>query len=146
LWDTAVSLAGPAVNFILAFACALPFHPRLGWIHLSIWTHAAQLTPTEQFLCAMSVLQFLTAMLNLLPIPPLDGFGAIRPYFDVKTQAALSTKTVAYAGLFLVAMLLPAQVIQRVYSLQDQILLQLGFHSWTVGLIGDAFNKVVFAS
>src|SRR2546421_4779152 len=26
-WDTAVSLAGPAMNFILFIACALPLHP-----------------------------------------------------------------------------------------------------------------------
>jgi Zn-dependent protease len=143
LWDTAVSLAGPAVNILLSIACVLPFHPRIGWIHLSMWTDVSQLTPVQQFLCSMAVLQFLVGMLNLLPIPPLDGFGAIRPYFDLQTQAKLSNPQVAYAGLIIVAMFLPARVFQAFYSLQDEMLSRLGFHSWTIQLIGAAFNKVV---
>jgi len=31
-WESAVSAAGPAMNFLIFLLCALPMHPKLGWI------------------------------------------------------------------------------------------------------------------
>src|SRR6478672_2855530 len=31
-WDTAVSLAGPAMNFLIFLMLVIPLHPRVGWI------------------------------------------------------------------------------------------------------------------
>src|SRR5437867_1245658 len=43
-WETAVSLAGPLMNFILFIACAIPLHPKVGWLDAKAgpegWTHA----------------------------------------------------------------------------------------------------------
>jgi Zn-dependent protease len=74
-WRTAVSLAGPAANAALLVVLALPF--LLGVFQ-----------PGEQSLRACCVaflagLQASALVLNLLPIPPLDGFQAISPWLPV---------------------------------------------------------------
>jgi Zn-dependent protease len=68
-WETAVSLAGPASNLLLAgmLAIILQFAPASGG---GIW-------PGLAFL---AFLQVMAVILNLLPLPPLDGYGALAPY------------------------------------------------------------------
>ncbi len=68
-WVTAVSLAGPTANLLVAIVLGivLKFAPgdRSG-----IW-------PGIAFL---AFLQVSAVVLNLIPLPPFDGFGAIEPY------------------------------------------------------------------
>ena len=77
-WETAVSLAGPASNVILALilAVVLQFAPNSYTLtempYNSIW-------PGLAFLAYLQVMAFL---FNLLPFPPFDGYGALRPYLD----------------------------------------------------------------
>jgi len=74
-WESAVSLAGPAANLLLALVLALVF--RFAPVKLSgIW-------PGLAFL---GWLQVMGALLNLVPIPPLDGYGIIAPYIDPSTR------------------------------------------------------------
>lgn len=143
-WETAVSLAGPAANFLLFLLLALPFHPKIGWIHPSPLAEVSEWTSVQLFLGAMMVLQFLTCMLNLLPLPPLDGFGAIRPYFDPKTQAVLSSPQVAMGCLFAFFFLMPHQVIQGIFQLGFSTLAALGFDKPLIEEIRQAYNKVMF--
>jgi Zn-dependent protease len=73
LWRAAASLAGPAVTAIIFLGLALG---------LNSWAAAVGQAHGDLF-PALSVLAFLQAMaliLNLLPIPGLDGFNAIRPF------------------------------------------------------------------
>jgi Zn-dependent protease len=68
LWRSAASLAGPAVTALIFVGLA---------VGLNLWRSPSELYP------ALSLLAFLQAMaliLNLLPIPGLDGFNAIRPF------------------------------------------------------------------
>src|SRR3989344_9092933 len=58
-----VELAGPASNFILAIACALP----LRFILVDITT------PGGEFLLQVVRLNLILGIFNLIPIPPLDG-------------------------------------------------------------------------
>jgi len=58
-----VALAGPASNFILAIACALP----LRFILVDITT------PGGEFLLQVVGLNLILGIFNLIPIPPLDG-------------------------------------------------------------------------
>lgn len=67
VWECAVSLAGPTANFLLALLLSIPFllgvqTSEAGWF----W-------PAYSFFV---VLQVSAALMNLIPIPPLDGFGA----------------------------------------------------------------------
>ena len=68
LWRAAASLAGPAVTALIFVVMA---------VGLKLWRSPSELYP------ALSLLAFLQAMaliLNLLPIPGLDGFNTIRPF------------------------------------------------------------------
>jgi Zn-dependent protease len=72
LWRTAASLAGPAVTAAIFVGLA---------VGLNAWAKAG--AAGGDLYPALSVLVFLQAMaliLNLLPIPGLDGFNAIRPF------------------------------------------------------------------
>ena len=53
----------------------------------------------QLFMGTMVVLQGIAVMINLLPIPPLDGFGAIRPYFDRETQEKFANPQVNWIGI-----------------------------------------------
>ncbi len=77
-WETAVSLAGPAANLLLALVLGLVmrFAPadRSG-----IW-------PALAFLAFLEVS---AVILNLIPLPPFDGFGAIEPYLPINLRTAV---------------------------------------------------------
>jgi Zn-dependent protease len=67
-----VSLAGPFANLVFGIVCALPFLVA----RKTIENHM-------QFaggLAFLATLQFIAMIINLLPIPGLDGFGAIEPF------------------------------------------------------------------
>src|SRR5687768_6773181 len=76
-WQAAVSAAGPTMNFILFLALAIPFHPRIGWIDPPPVEDASN---ALLFMGAMAWLQMLSVLFNLVPVPPLDGFGIISPF------------------------------------------------------------------
>lgn len=96
-WASAVSLAGPAANLILFLLLALLLHPALGLVD-----HADPNQPNwVRFLGVLTVLQLLAVMINLLPMPPLDGFGIIEPFLDYETRWKLRRPIVAWAGIFI---------------------------------------------
>jgi Zn-dependent protease len=68
-----VSLAGPLTNVLFAVVLlALTAAYAPGSQHPALWSAVAFL----------GLLQITAAMLNLLPIPGLDGWGAVEPYLD----------------------------------------------------------------
>ena len=70
-WESAVSLAGPAANLLMAvfLAVILTLIPNTG---NSIW-------PGLAFLALMQVSAL---VLNLIPIPPFDGYRALAPFLS----------------------------------------------------------------
>jgi Zn-dependent protease len=54
-----------------------------------------------RFLGVLTVLQLLAVMINLLPMPPFDGFGIIEPYLDYETRWKLRRPAVAWAGILI---------------------------------------------
>jgi len=80
-WSSLVSLAGPVTNLLLGVVLvlvtkALPheFYSPNGLV---------------QAIAFLALLQFVTAMLNILPVPGFDGFGVISPYLSSATQRAI---------------------------------------------------------
>jgi Zn-dependent protease len=70
-WESAVSLAGPASNLVLAVILSIVLH----FVPVSsggIW-------PGLAFL---ALLQVMAAVLNLIPVPPFDGYGVIAPFLE----------------------------------------------------------------
>jgi Zn-dependent protease len=80
-WDSAVSVAGPIGTLACALLIGVPFlvPGHLDWV-----------TPTNQgFFEALAFLGFIEVIalvLNLLPVPGLDGFGIIRPWLPYSVQ------------------------------------------------------------
>lgn len=88
-WETAVSLAGPAMNLLLFFILCAFLLPRIGWIDHML--PVEQWTLAQKFVSAMAFLQLFAVLLNLVPVPPLDGFQAIAPYLPLDLRRKLST-------------------------------------------------------
>jgi Zn-dependent protease len=78
-WRSAVSLAGPTSNLIVAIVLAfiLRFAPP------STPSTAHGIWPGLAFL---AFLQISAVVLNLIPLPPFDGYGVIEPYLDEALQ------------------------------------------------------------
>lgn len=79
VWDAGVSIAGPVSNILLACVMALPF--QLGLIPdnpgSALWSAYAFAT----------ILQICAALFNLIPIPPLDGFGVMSAWMEPGARA-----------------------------------------------------------
>jgi Zn-dependent protease len=70
-WESAVSLAGPAANLVLAILLAIV----LNFLPVSsngIW-------PGLAFL---ALVQVSALVLNLIPVPPFDGYRALAPFIN----------------------------------------------------------------
>jgi Zn-dependent protease len=78
-WETAVALAGPFANALLALILSL----ILRFAPISI----AGIWPGIAFL---AFLQITALVLNLIPLPPFDGFGAIEPYLPINIRTKLA--------------------------------------------------------
>ncbi len=97
VWSTAVALAGPAANALCAVLVAGVFFlaAQLGWMKLEAGNFFAALALAGFF-------QVLAVVLNLLPVPGIDGFGIIRPWLPQSVQyAAMRYGMLAIYGVFL---------------------------------------------
>ncbi|MER5882545.1 site-2 protease family protein [Streptomyces sp. NPDC001941] len=86
-----ISAAGPLTNVLFAVVCAAPF-----------WLGALDGVPTP-FRLALAFLVFLqvtAAILNLLPVPGLDGYGVIEPWLSYGVRRQV--EPFASVGFFIV--------------------------------------------
>jgi len=97
-WQSAVSFAGPAASALMAVLFSLPFVLRL----FSLDRYLAN--PMVWEACSVVVyLNCAAVVLNLLPIPPLDGFGMLAPFLSADLRRLLYTFSTF--GFFLIFML-----------------------------------------
>jgi len=78
-WVSAVSLAGPTANLILAIILGIVFSVA-PVTSSGIW-------PGLAFL---AFLQVSALVLNLIPLPPFDGFGALQPHLPASIRANMA--------------------------------------------------------
>jgi Zn-dependent protease len=143
-WESAVAAAGPVMNFILFLLCALPFHPTLGWIDVNMPT--SDYKTWHLFLGAMAQLQLTAVFINLIPIPPLDGFNIISPALDAETRLKLSTppvSTFAFITFFLI--LFSTHAVQKIYNLATRLELKLSFDAAAIDMMWNCFNLSLFS-
>ncbi|MBY0290493.1 MAG: site-2 protease family protein [Mycobacteriaceae bacterium] len=76
---TLVSLAGPFANLVFAVLLLVPTALLRDQEHAVFWAAVA-------FLGFLQVTAF---VLNMLPVPGLDGYGALEPHLSPQTQRAL---------------------------------------------------------
>jgi len=92
-----VSAAGPASNFLLFLLCVAAIHPRVGLVD---WNQGARDWPLwAVFAGTMAVLQVFALLLNLLPIPPLDGLGILEPFLTPASRQRLLSPGASMVGL-----------------------------------------------
>ncbi|RLD02943.1 MAG: site-2 protease family protein [Chloroflexi bacterium] len=108
-WKSAVSLAGPASNFLLIILLAiiLQFVPD---------------TNTGIFpgLAFLALLQIYALVLNLIPVPPFDGFGAIEPY-------------------------LSPEILEKIEPIRGMMIWLVIAALWYVPFIGNVFSTLIFS-
>jgi Zn-dependent protease len=78
-WETGMSLAGPAMNYLMILIIALCF--RSGLVPKEP-THLASIS-----LGFLLQLQIMAVLFNMIPLPPLDGFQAIAPWIPEAPRA-----------------------------------------------------------
>jgi Zn-dependent protease len=145
LWDSAVAAAGPAMNLILFLLLALPFHPHLGWIDTDV--PMSQYKPWQIFLGAMVLLQIVAVVINLIPVPPLDGFNIIGPFMDPQTRLKFVTPPISTFAFFVLFMILwNSPLMQHIYNLADRVMELLGYDDSAIIMIGRCFNMALFGS
>ncbi len=96
-WESAVSLAGPFSNLVLAILLAviLQFAPANSG---GIW-------PGLGFL---ALLQISAVVLNLIPVPPFDGYGALAPFLNMELRIKIARLSAFITlGVFLVLWYVP---------------------------------------
>lgn len=98
---TLVSLAGPAANLVLAVLLLSVTRIFFDPAHSVFWSGMAFL----------GFLQVTAVVLNLLPVPGLDGYGALEPHLSPETQRAL--EPAKQWGLFILIILLFTPVLNR---------------------------------
>jgi len=134
-WDSAVSAAGPLMNLILFALLAIPLLPGVGW---NLPNNTDDWTTVQKFVAAMCFLQLLSVILNLIPVPPLDGFGIIAPYLSTELRLKLSTPPVSsylFFGYFLLLWIAPG-FMKAIYSGMLQIMGQELFSRGYRGMAG----------
>ena len=129
-WESAVSLAGPAMNFLIFLILCAFLHPRAGWINETLpvvdWSTA------QKFVAGMAYLQLYAVLLNLIPVPPLDGFQMIAPYLPVDLRVKLSTppwSSMLFFTYFLVIMN-SVRLQFELIRIMARVMVAMGVNPW----------------
>jgi Zn-dependent protease len=75
-WRAATALAGPGATLLVLLALTFA---------LNIWSQAALPGPLFEAVAMLAFLQAMALILNLLPVPGLDGYAIVEPYLDPET-------------------------------------------------------------
>jgi tetratricopeptide (TPR) repeat protein len=107
LWESAVAAAGPVSSLGIAVLLAIPFwcgiHPTAeDWLGSS--------------LAFLVLLQVVAALLNLLPLPSLDGFGMLAPWLPTPLREQLQHSLGRYSLLILSAFLFVPPLRQQFWD------------------------------
>ena len=102
-WDSAVSAAGPLANVL--------FLLLLAGVYAAV-PHGDQTSDLEAGLAVLAYFQGTAIVLNLLPIPGLDGFGIIRPFLPGHVAAA-GTRAAAGLGFVLILIVIEVPILAR---------------------------------
>jgi Zn-dependent protease len=128
LWDSAVSVAGPIGTMLCGLLIAIPF---------LIPNHIEWMVGHIAFFGALAFLGFIEAfalLLNLLPIPGLDGFGIIRPWLPYSAQDfAIRFGQGAIIAVFIVLFFVPV-VANAFFGAVLQVTNVVGIDPGLIGL------------
>jgi Zn-dependent protease len=107
LW---VSLAGCAANFLLAIVAAL----GMLLIRNFATSDMSVLIPAYQILQTILIINIVLPVLNLIPIPPLDGSRIV--YYLLPTELAVKYDSISPYGFFIIFALLFTGILWKIIS------------------------------
>ena len=94
-WRSATAFAGPLMTFLITVLISTSISQE--WVPLGGWI--------SQGLALVVLFNVATTLLNLLPIPPLDGYGVIRPWLPDRMKIVMNQFS-GFRMIFLIYMLL----------------------------------------
>lgn len=106
-WQSMISLAGPLMNLLCLILLAIPFAV----------TNPEFVDQHQHLTVALATLAFFQAaavILNLIPIPGLDGYGIIDPWLPYEVRAALMP-FYAYGVLILFLLIWQVPAFNQMY-------------------------------
>ena len=121
-----MSAAGPGANFALTLIAGLllragilagifDFPESAGFAHMVDATSAGAAEGLATFLSVMFSLNLLLGLFNLLPIPPLDGFGAVGLLLSERQAARFQEFGQELRGFSMIGLLVAWQVFGPVF-------------------------------
>ncbi|GAA4700145.1 site-2 protease family protein [Phytohabitans rumicis] len=131
LRHTLVSLAGPATNVLFAVLLVVPFA-----VGVEVFAH-------EEFWAGVALLAFLqltASVLNLLPVPGLDGGNMIQPWLSPQWRRGYDILA-PYGFILLFALLWNRQISGWFFSAVFAVGDALGLPEW---LYSEGFNLIRF--
>lgn len=130
-WRAAASLAGPAGTLIVLLGLALG---------LRVYADVGAESPLFPALAMLAFLQAMALILNLLPVPGLDGFNALRPFLPAGWSPMIrKAEGVAMLGLLALLLLVPAAG-GLLFAAAADLTSALGVPRDAVGAGWDAFH------
>jgi Zn-dependent protease len=127
-----VSLAGPFTNVATAVVLLVVTRLLYDPAHLVFWSAIA----------FMGFLQVTAAVLNLLPVPGLDGYGALEPHLSPETRRAVEPFK-QWAFFVLLLLLLATPLNQYFFGLVNWVFSAFGVPD---GLVGVGYRLTRFWS
>ncbi|CAG0936000.1 Putative zinc metalloprotease Rip2 [Thermoflexales bacterium] len=135
-WESAVSFAGPAASALMATLFALPFALRVFNsdrydVNPLLW----------QAMAVVVLLNCAAVLFNLLPVPPLDGFGILAPLLSRNVRALIYSFSMF--GFFLIFILFAMNPSIRAFFLttMNDMLLTLNVDPF---LANQGLNEFMF--
>ncbi|MFF3112116.1 site-2 protease family protein [Kitasatospora sp. NPDC057904] len=135
-----ISAAGPLVNLVCAAVLLIPV--GAGWLHNSdvpsyhLAFSGDQMTALEAGMGFLGLLQLSAALLNLLPVPGLDGYGIIEPWLSYNARRAVEPFA-PYGMLAVFALLWQPQVNSFFFGIIYDVMDLFGVNS-TYAALGRA--------
>lgn len=103
-WQSAISAAGPLMNILWVLILAIPFQFGIADQHPEL----------ASALAALGFIEVAVIILNLLPIPGLDGFGIIAPWLSREILAAVAP-FYSYGFMILFFLLIAVRALDTLY-------------------------------
>jgi len=142
-WDFAVSAAGPAMNLILFVLFSLPFHPGLRWIDPSV--PVEDYRPWQIFCAGMAQVQMIAVIMNLLPLPPLDGFQMLAAGMDEVQRQKFLTPPIPMIGMIVYFAIFSNRApFDVIYRLTHQLQEWMGFDWRGIEMMRKGYNLALF--
>lgn len=128
-WDSAVSLAGPTMSFLSGLVPLIAV--RAGVFDRS--------TVAASALAFLGWMMIVVTILNLLPVPGLDGYGVIEPHLPAGVRQALQPLR-QWGMLLIVILVLNSAALGFMFDWALGVTDLLGIPRWLIGVGYDLAN------